>query len=116
MRCGPAARSWSTKRWPAAAAKGPAGLDGRLPPSRHIEGKGRAKGYTTITVTRNDLLYGLNRSDKFILAIVMVDGEQHQGPFYVRQPFSQEPDWAVTSINLDLDALLARATPLGGAS
>ena len=24
-------------------------------------------------------------------------------------PFTQEPDWAVTSINLDLDQLLARA-------
>ncbi len=87
----------------------PKALDGRLPPSRHIEVKGRAKGQTTITVTRNEILYGLNQSDKFILAIVMVDGEQHEGPFYVRQPFTQEPDWAVTSINLDLDQLLARA-------
>ncbi|MFO0520866.1 MAG: helicase-related protein [bacterium] len=87
----------------------PKALDGRLPPSRHIEVKGRAKGQTTITVTRNEILYGLNQSDKFILAIVMVDGEQHAGPFYVRQPFNQEPDWAVTSINLDLDQLLARA-------
>ena len=42
-------------------------------------------------------------------------GEQHEGPFYVRQPFTQEPDWAVTSINLDLGALLARATPVEGA-
>ena len=87
----------------------PKALDGKLPPSRHIEVKGRAKGQTTITVTRNEILYGLNQTDKFILAIVMVDGEQHEGPFYVRQPFTQEPDWAVTSINLDLDQLLARA-------
>ena len=86
----------------------PKALDGRLPPSRHIEVKGRAKGQATITVTRNEILYGLNQSDQFILAIVMVDGEQHEGPFYVRQPFTQEPDWAVTSINLDLDQLLAR--------
>ena len=81
----------------------------QLLPSRHIEVKGRAKGQTTITVTRNEILYGLNQTDKFILAVVMVDGEQHEGPFYVRQPFTQEPDWAVTSINLDLDQLLARA-------
>jgi hypothetical protein len=87
----------------------PKALDGRLPSSRHIEVKGRAKGQTTITVTRNEILYGLNQSEKFILAIVMVDGEHHEGPFYVRQPFTQEPDWAVTSINLDLDQLLARA-------
>jgi hypothetical protein len=34
----------------------------------------------------------------------------------VRQPFTQEPDWAVTSINLDLDQLLARAASPGAAS
>ncbi len=93
----------------------PKALEGKLPPSRHIEVKGRAKGQTTITVTRNEILYGLNQTDKFILAVVMVDGEQHEGPFYVRQPFTQEPDWAVTSINLDLDQLLARAASPGAA-
>lgn len=92
----------------------PKALNGKLPPSHHIEVKGRAKGQSTITVTRNEILYGLNQADKFILAIVLVDGEQHEGPFYVTTPFTQEPDWAVTSINLDLDALLARATQPGG--
>ncbi len=87
----------------------PKAVDGKLPASRHIEVKGRAKGQSTITVTRNEILYGLNQQDKFILAIVLVDGEQHEGPFYVTKPFTQEPDWAVTSINLDLDALLAQA-------
>lgn len=87
----------------------PPSIDGRLPNSRHIEVKGRAKGQTTITVTRNEVLYGLNQADKFILAIVLVDGESHEGPFYVSRPFTQEPDIAVTSINLDLDRLLARA-------
>ncbi len=87
----------------------PKAVDGKLPASRHIEVKGRAKGQSTITVTRNEILYGLNQLDKFILAIVLVDGEKHEGPFYVTRPFMQEPDWAVTSINLDLDQLLARA-------
>lgn len=87
----------------------PRAVDGKLPPSRHIEVKGRAKGNTTVTVTRNEVLYGLNQQDKFILAIVLVDGDQHKGPFYVRNPFTQEPDWAVTSINLDLDQLLERS-------
>ena len=87
----------------------PPARDGKLPPSRHIEVKGRAKGQTTITVTRNEILYGLNQADKFILAIVLVDGERYEGPFYVKHPFTQEPDWAVTSINLDLDQLLAHA-------
>jgi superfamily II DNA or RNA helicase len=92
----------------------PKALEGKLPPSRHIEVKGRAKGQSTVTVTRNEILYGLNQADKFMLAIVLVDGEKHEGPFYVRQPFTQEPDWAVTSINLDLDALLARSSHAAG--
>ncbi|TAL53977.1 helicase-related protein [Pandoraea sp.] len=83
--------------------------DGKLPQARHIEVKGRAKGQSTITVTRNEILYGLNQADKFILAVVIVDGDSHEGPHYIRNPFTQEPDWAVTSINLDLASLLERA-------
>ena len=88
----------------------PKPVDGRLPPARHIEVKGRVKGATTITVTRNEILYGLNQADKFILAVVLADGDEVEGPYYVRRPFVQEPDWAVSSINLDLAQLLARAT------
>lgn len=87
----------------------PKPLVGRLPPTRHIEVKGRAKGQTTVTVSKNEIIYGLNQSDKFILAIVLVDGDQAEGPYYVRNPFTQEPDWAVTSVNLDLRQLLSRA-------
>ena len=87
----------------------PPAQDGKLPPSRHIEVKGRAKGQTTITVSRNEILYGLNQADKFILAIVLVDGDTYEGPFYVQHPFTQEPDWAETSKNLDLNQLLSRA-------
>lgn len=83
--------------------------DGRSLNSRHIEVKGRAKGQTTITVTRNEVLYGLNQQDKFVLALVVVDGDSHEGPFYVTKPFTHEPDWAVTSINFDLGELLKRA-------
>ncbi len=85
----------------------PPPLDGKLAPVRHIEVKGRAKGQSTITVTRNEILYGLNQAEKFILAIVLVDGDQHEGPFYVRNPFRQEPDWGVSSINWDLNTLLS---------
>jgi len=87
----------------------PRAVDGRLPTTRHIEVKGRVKGSTTVTVTRNEILYGLNQRDKFILGIVLVDGSEADGPYYVRNPFTHEPDWAVTSINLDLEQLLARA-------
>jgi len=90
-------------------ARPPANPDGSIKPDRHIEVKGRVKGQSTITVSRNEILYGLNQADKFILAIVLVDGDRHEGPFYVRQPFTQEPDWAETSKNLDLGQLLIRA-------
>ena len=83
--------------------------DGKLPQARHIEVKGRAKGQSTITVTRNEILYGLNQADKFILAVVIVDGDSHEGPHYIRNPFTQEPDWAVTSVNLELGQLMERA-------
>lgn len=86
-----------------------------LPLERHIEVKGRAKGQSTITVTRNEISYGLNQKEKFVLAIVVVDGAQHEGPYYIRQPFTQEPDWAEASKNLDLAALLARAISPGEA-
>ncbi|MBR0568248.1 DUF3883 domain-containing protein [Azoarcus sp. L1K30] len=88
----------------------PKPIDGRIPPSRHIEVKGRVKGATTITVTRNEILYGLNQADKFILAVVLIEGDKVDGPHYIRRPFTQEPDWAVTSINLDLNELLGRST------
>jgi SNF2 family DNA or RNA helicase len=32
-----------------------------------------------------------------------------KAPFYIRKPFTQEPDWAVTSINLDVSSLIKRA-------
>lgn len=82
--------------------------DGTAPTTRHIEVKGRAKGQTTVTVSRNEILYGLNQADKFVLAVVIVDGEEYEGPFYIREPFDREPGWAVTSVNLDLTALLNR--------
>ena len=47
--------------------------------------------------------------DNLLLAIVQVDGDRHAGPFSVRQPFAQEPDWVVTCVNFDLDHLLTCA-------
>lgn len=87
----------------------PPAIDGKLAPVRHIEVKGRAKGQSTITVSRNEIVYGLNQSDKFILAIVIVDGHSYEGPFYLRNPFNQEPEFGVASINYDLEDLLSKA-------
>ena len=88
----------------------PPAVNGRLPEVRHIEVKGRAQGSSTITVTKNEVLYGLNQQDKFLLAIVLIgEDDSRDGPHYIRKPFTQEPDWAVTSVNLDLKELLKRA-------
>lgn len=76
---------------------------------RFIEVKGRFSGADSITVTRNEILYSLNKPDDFILAIVeLIDDQRHQ-VHYLRQPFSREPDFGVTSQNYDLAWLLARA-------
>ena len=86
-----------------------ANADGSIKPDRHIEVKGRSKGQTTITVSRNEIIYGLNQTDKFILAIVIVDGNSFEGPYYIKNPFIQEPDFGVASINYDLSDLLSKA-------
>ncbi len=85
--------------------------DGEI--DRHIEVKGRAKGMSTITVTRNEIMYALNQEDKFLLAVVFVDeNDNADGPHYVRKPFNSEPDWGVASVNYDLNDLLQRAEAL----
>lgn len=62
---------------------------GRL---RFIEVKGRTTGAETITVTKNEILYSLNKPEDFILAIVeFMDGGTHR-VHYVRRPFQREPD------------------------
>ena len=79
---------------------------GRL---RFLEVKGRVTGAATITVTKNEILYSLNKPDDFILAIVeFLDGEAHR-VHYVRRPFQREPDFGVTSVNYDFAELLTRA-------
>ena len=76
--------------------------DGKL---RFIEVKGRVAGAITVTVTRNEILTALNKPDDFILAIGQVE-DGRQKLVYIRQPFRQEPDFAVESINYNLADLL----------
>ena len=80
-----------------------------LKDDRHIEVKGRAKGADTITVTRNEICSAINQKDKFILAIVLVEGDSYEGPYYIRNPFDKEPDLDDVSINKDLAKLLQKA-------
>jgi hypothetical protein len=78
---------------------------GRL---RFIEVKGRVREATTVTITKNEILTGLNKPEDFILALVEVDGDKII-PRYVRRPFQREPDFGVTSVNYDLPELVAKA-------
>ena len=58
-------------------------IESRIPGTgklRFIEVKGRVSGAPTITVTRNEILYSLNKPEDFILAIVeFIDAENAQG-------------------------------------
>ena len=86
-------------------------IESRVPGTgklRFVEVKGRVSGAPTITVTRNEILYSLNKPEDFILAIVeFIDAERHK-VHYVRQPFSREPDFGVTSVNYNFAELIAR--------
>ena len=86
-------------------------IESRVPDTgklRFIEVKGRVSSATVITVTRNEILYSLNKPEDFILAMVEFDGDRHQ-VHYIRRPFQREPDFGVTSVNYDFAELLARA-------
>ena len=73
--------------------------------------KGKSTDATTVTVSKTQIFTAFNSPDNFILAIVEVDGETTKEPRYIRQPFEKEPDFSATSINYDLNKLLARAEP-----
>ncbi len=80
---------------------------GRL---RFIEVKGRVAGAETITVTKNEILYSLNKPDQYILALVEFQPDGVHQVRYLRRPFQREPDFSVTSVNYSFAELLARAS------
>jgi SNF2 family DNA or RNA helicase len=87
-------------------------IESRVPGTgklRFLEVKGRVSGAETVTVTRNEILYSLNKPDDFILALVEFIDEDTHRTHYLRQPFRREPDFGVTSVNYDFAELLARA-------
>ena len=82
---------------------------GRL---RFVEVKGRVSGADTVTVTKNEILYSLNKPDDFILALVEFrDGGGHR-VLYLRRPFERSgvtTDFNGASVNFPFAELLARA-------
>jgi SNF2 family DNA or RNA helicase len=87
-------------------------IESRIPGTgrlRFLEVKGRVSGAETITVTKNEILYSLNKPVDFILAIVEFQGGEAHRVHYLRRPFQREPDFGVTSVNYGFAGLLARA-------
>jgi len=78
---------------------------------RMIEVKGRVKGATTVTVSKNEILTGLNRTDEFILAIVEVDGDKTR-TVYLKEPFRgmDKPTFPEVSRTLNIADLLRHGT------
>ena len=73
-------------------------IESRVPSTgklRFIEVKGRRSDADTITVTRNEILYSLNKPDDYILAIVEFRNDGKHRLSYVRRPFLREPDFAL---------------------
>lgn len=94
---------------------------------RFIEVKGRIVGAKTVTITKNEILTAFNKPEDYILALVEVPGSSSPttnsgGAIvdpdtvakcvvrYAKRPFKREPDFGATSVNYDLDELLAGAT------
>jgi superfamily II DNA or RNA helicase len=87
-------------------------IESRVPGTgklRFVEVKGRDSDANTVTVTKNEILYSLNKPEDFILAIVEFFPDSTHRVHYIRQPFRREPDFGVTSVNYDFAELLARA-------
>jgi len=87
----------------------PPSTEGKQADPIHIEVKGRVAGADTITVTRNEIIYAVNQSEKFRLAVVFVNPDDSvDGPHYIANPFQREPDWGAASVNYVIKELLSR--------
>jgi superfamily II DNA or RNA helicase len=73
-----------------------------------IEVKGRIEGSTTVTVTRNEILTGLNAAERYLLALVEVRIDGTCQVRYLRDPFagkSRQLHFAERSCTFDWDKL-----------
>lgn len=84
----------------------PESMQGENPCLRLIEVKGRTEGSATVTVSKNEILCGLNKRDSFYLAIVEVDGRTTRTT-YLKEPFASPPDFSAVSTNYNIDSLKA---------
>lgn len=75
---------------------------------RFIEVKGRIDGADSVMVTRQEVITSLHEPEKFIMAVVHVEAGFAREPIYVRRPFSQEPEFGITAIQVDLRKLIEK--------
>lgn len=75
------------------------------PALRMLEVKGRQKGATSVTISKNEILTALNKPDEYILAIVEVDGAARK-TIYLKNPPFRAPGFAETSVNFDISDLV----------
>jgi SNF2 family DNA or RNA helicase len=83
---------------------------GRL---RFVEVKGRIEGADIVTVTKNEILYSLNKPDDFILALVEFGGDDGHRVRYLRRPFERSGvtlDFNGASVNFPFADLLQRGS------
>ena len=70
---------------------------------RFFEVKGRVEGADTITVSKNEILAGLNKPESFLLAVVEIGFEVEQAKagiaHYIQRHLRREPDFAAISVN-----------------
>ncbi len=63
-----------------------------------------------MTLTRQEIIISLHEPEKFILAIVEVEGGEAREPQYIRGALDErEPPFEQTAVQFDLKKLLARA-------
>jgi SNF2 family DNA or RNA helicase len=80
---------------------------------RLIEVKGRVTGASDITITKNEILTGLNSPEHFILALVEFLDDTNHNAFYLRNPFADAGvtrDFNGTSMDFPFKNLLQKST------
>ncbi len=82
--------------------------NGDDPVTRMVEVKGRIAGGDSITLTKNEILCGLNKPECWLLAIVEVDGHTTKTT-YLRRPALRAPSFAENSVNYDMGRLIESA-------
>ena len=93
-----------TSRYPVPTSK-----DAPIREDRHIEVKGRVKGATDVIMTCNEISYAVNQVDKFILALVLVDGDKTEGPYYIRNIWQNELNFGVEHEAYKIADLMTKA-------